>query len=271
MRKILAASFFALLCLSFTLIMNNSANGITYGSEEVNAAAKSPWAVAILHYPINNEEPDYSCTGTLIKANIVLTAGHCVEPTGTFQIKYGITTFDEAGKTFSVSGAWRSPRYSAARFGVNDIGLLKLKENIPNAVTAPLASAKTIAKAEAAKEFKVYGWGEDQNGESATYLRVAVVNSQSALLKKVVGKSFNSNTWIAAGRYIAKERIYSGACRGDSGGPLIAIQNGKPIQIGITSFGAQDCDTSNPTIFMRLSYYLKDLKIGINQLATNLW
>jgi V8-like Glu-specific endopeptidase len=265
-RKILRG-----LTLSFgiSIIAASSAFGITYGSEETEAATKSPWVVLILHYPVNEEEPDYICTGTLIKPSIVLTAGHCVDPKGTFQVKYGITTFDEAEKAFTVSGAWRSPRYSAARFGVNDIGLLKLKQPIPGAITVPLASAANLAKAEKSKDFKVFGWGENQNGEIATYLRVANVTNQSALLKKVLGKSFNSNTWLAAGRYISKEKIYSGACRGDSGGPLVASLNGKLVQVGITSFGAQDCDTSVPTIFMRLSYYLKDLAIGINQLSTN--
>ncbi len=257
------------LAFGMAIISISSAFGITYGADETDAATKSPWVVLILHYPVNEEEPDYLCTGTLIKPSIVLTAGHCVDPKGTFKVKYGLTTFDEPEKSFTVSGAWRSPRFSAARFGVNDIGLLKLKQPIPGAITVPLASAANLAKAEKSKEFKIYGWGENQNGEAATYLRVANVTNQSPLLKKVLGKSFNSNTWLAAGRYISKEKIYSGACRGDSGGPLVANLNGKLIQIGITSFGAQDCDTSVPTIFMRLSYYLKDLAIGINQLSTN--
>lgn len=255
--------------IGFLFISALSASAITYGEEETQAAQKYPWVVLVLHYPVDEDSPDYTCTGTLITPNTVLTAGHCVDPRGRFEVKYGITTFDEEGKSFEVSGAWRSPRYSEKRFGVNDIGLLRLKERIPNAKTVSLGSARTIKLAESSKQLKLFGWGIDQNEEPATYLRIATVNNQSPLLKRILGKSFNSDVWFAAGRYITKERIYSGGCRGDSGGPLMGTVKGKFVQIGITSFGAEDCDTSNPTIFMRLGYYLKDLAAAIKQLDTN--
>jgi secreted trypsin-like serine protease len=255
--------------IGFLFISALSASAITYGEEETQAAQRYPWVVLVLHYAVDEDSPDYTCTGTLITPNTVLTAGHCVDPRGRFEIKYGITTFDEEGKSFEVTGAWRSPRYSEKRFGVNDIGLLRLKERIPNAKTVALGSASTIKLAESSKQLKLFGWGIDQNEEPATYLRIATVNNQSPLLKKILGKSFNSDVWFAAGRYITKERIYSGGCRGDSGGPLMGTVKGKFVQIGITSFGAEDCDTSNPTIFMRLGYYLKDLTAAIKQLDTN--
>jgi secreted trypsin-like serine protease len=253
----------------FLLLSTLSASAITYGEEETQAAQKYPWVVLIFHYAIDEDTPDYSCTGTLITPNTVLTAGHCVDPRGRFEVKYGITTFDEEGKSLEVTGAWRSPRYSERRFGVNDIGLLRLKEKIPNAKTVPLGNASSIKLAESSKQLKLFGWGIDQNEEQATYLRIATVINQSPLLKKILGKSFNSDVWYAAGRYISKERIYSGACSGDSGGPLMGTVKGKFVQIGITSFGAEDCDTSNPTIFMRVGYYLKDLAAAIKQLDTN--
>jgi hypothetical protein len=255
--------------IGMSFVLTNSASAITYGSEDTQAPTNSPWVVLILHYPSDESQPDYFCTGTLIKPNTVLTAGHCVDPSGRFEVKYGITTFSEEGRSYPVSGAWRSPRFSAARYGVNDIGLLKLKESIPGAQTVPLNSKASVLKAESSKDFKLFGWGVDQNGENATYLRLTTVSNQTASLKRILGKSFNSNTWLAAGRLIPKEKIYSGGCSGDSGGPLMARVNGKYVQVGITSFGAQDCDTSNPTIFMRLSYYLKDLSTGIRQLSTN--
>jgi secreted trypsin-like serine protease len=255
--------------VGFLLISTLSASAITYGEEETQAAQKYPWVVLVLHFAVDEDTPDYTCTGTLITPNTVLTAGHCVDPRGRFEIKYGITTFNEEGRSFEVTGAWRSPRYSEKRFGVNDIGLLRLKENIPNAKTVALGSANNIKLAESSKQLKLFGWGIDQNGEQATYLRIATVINQSPLLKKILGKSFNSDVWFAAGRYIAKERIYSGACNGDSGGPLMGTVKGKFVQIGITSFGAEDCDTSNPTIFMRVGYYLKDLDAAIKQLDTN--
>ncbi|NDF03057.1 MAG: hypothetical protein EB067_06465 [Actinobacteria bacterium] len=255
--------------IGFLVFSVLSASAITYGEEETEAAQKYPWVVLIFHYAVDEDTPDYSCTGTLITPNTVLTAGHCVDPRGRFEVKYGITTFNEEGKSLEVTGAWRSPRYSSQRFGVNDVGLLRLKEKVPNAKTVPLGNVSSIKLAESSKQLKLFGWGIDQNEEQATYLRIATVINQSPLLKKILGKSFNSDVWFAAGRYISKERIYSGACNGDSGGPLMGTVKGKFVQIGITSFGAEDCDTSNPTIFMRIGYYLNDLALAIKQLDTN--
>jgi len=44
-----------------------------------------------------------------------------------------------------------------------------------------------------------------------------------------------------------------GTCHGDSGGPALAFrEDGTPVQIGITSLGAADCDTHLPDIFTRI-------------------
>ena len=69
---------------------------------------------------------------------------------------------------------------------------------------------------------------------------------------------------LASGRYIKAEGIYAGGCNGDSGGPLIGIINGKPMLVGLTSWGsAQGCDRGKPTIFTRISYYLKNISNGV--------
>ena len=45
-----------------------------------------------------------------------------------------------------------------------------------------------------------------------------------------------------------------GTCHGDSGGPALAFrEDGTPVQIGITSLGAADCNTRLPDIFTRVN------------------
>jgi secreted trypsin-like serine protease len=68
--------------------------------------------------------------------------------------------------------------------------------------------------------------------------------------------SFNNDLMIAAGRFIERERVYSGACRGDSGGPLLATFGTTSVLLGVVSFGAIDCNASNPTAYTRVSAYL---------------
>jgi hypothetical protein len=249
--------------------LGTPANAITFGKEEVEASIKFPWAVQIYYFEKNATSPSGLCTGTLIKPDVVLTAAHCVPSDGTFQVKYGATTLEQGGTTYVVDGAWRNPRYSQSKFGVNDVGLLKLKTQVPGAVTLPLASANKLKLAEKSNLLNVYGWGEDQNGELSTYLRSATITNQSAFLSKLIGKNFNSNTWIAAGKYNKTEKVYAGGCRGDSGGPLVATYKGNLFQVGITSFGAENCETAVPTIFMKVSYFVTELNAAVEQLYTN--
>lgn len=267
--KIKFAKIFFIFVLVISGLQISIAQAVTYGNEEINANTKYPWVVPVFYYEKNATSPSGLCTGTLIKPDVVLTAAHCVPEEGFFEIKYGITSLKEDNKSYLVDGAWRNPRYSESKFGVNDVGLLKLKEPIPNAQFLPIATSPQILKAEKSNTIRILGWGKDQNDVLATYLRSASLNNQSNFLSKILGKNFNRNTWFAAGKYNSKERIYAGGCNGDSGGPLVGFISGMPYQIGITSFGAQVCDTAVPTIFMKLSYFANELKQATKQLYLN--
>jgi V8-like Glu-specific endopeptidase len=246
-----------------------TANAVTFGQEEINASTKFPWAVPILYYERDGLKPAGLCTGTLIRSDVVLTAAHCIPSDGYFEVKYGVTSLEDAGKTYTVNATWVHPRYSKSKFGVNDIGLLKLKEQIPGAVSLPLASQKIIKLSEASKDIRILGWGEDQNGEVATYLRSAQLANQSSFLSRLLGKKFNKNTWVAAGKYNSIEKVYAGGCSGDSGGPLVGKYKGEYVQIGITSFGAENCETEVPTIFMKTGYFASEINNAVNQLSLN--
>jgi hypothetical protein len=264
--RIKIVSFFVIFLMIFGA---NQTGAVTFGQEETGASNKFPWAVPILYYERDASKPSGLCTGTLIRADVVLTAAHCVPTDGYFEIKYGLTSLNEAGKSYSVNATWVHPRYSASKFGVNDVALLKLKEEIPGAVTLPLKSEKMIKLAEVSKDLQIMGWGEDQNGEIATYLRSAKLTNQSSFLSRLLGKKFNKSTWIAAGKYNSIEKVYAGGCNGDSGGPLIGRYKGNYVQIGITSFGAVNCETEVPTIFMKVGYFIIEINKAIGQLNLN--
>ena len=264
--RIKIVSFFTI----FLLILGiNQTAAVTFGQEETDASNKFPWAVPILYYERDALKPSGLCTGTLIRADVVLTAAHCVPADGYFEVKYGLTSLTEVGKSYTVKATWVHPRYSASKFGVNDVALLKLKEEIPGAATLPLKSKKVIKSAEVSKDLQIMGWGEDQNGEVATYLRSAKLTNQSSFLSRLLGKKFNKSTWIAAGKYNSIEKVYAGGCSGDSGGPLIGLHKGNYVQVGITSFGAVNCETEVPTIFMKVRYFIIEINKAISQLNLN--
>ena len=267
--KVMLLGVFTTLMIVITMFMNKEANAVTYGREETQASSSFPWVVPIFYFEKESDKPSSLCTGTLISQNVVLTAAHCIPEEGRFEVKYGITSLEEESNVYQVDGAWVHPRYSKSRFGTNDIGLLRLKTPIIGAATLPLTTSFNMKAAEKAKEMKILGWGEDQNGNIATYLRSAKVVNQSQLLKKLVGSKFNADLWLAAGLYNKTEKVYAGGCHGDSGGPLVALVKNSYVQVGITSFGASYCETQVPTIFMKISYYEKEIKAAIKQLGLN--
>jgi len=103
---------------------------------------------------------------------------------------------------------------------------------------------------------KIVGWGLDQNEIDTGFPMSARVDDFTKSGKKFF-KNFNASTQIAAGKYNKVEKVYSGACFGDSGGPMVAINSGKVSVIGITNYiSSKGCDVEVPTVFARVKYYI---------------
>ena len=259
------------IALSFALLFSpiNSfsipANAVVNGEEVTDAAASKPW-VAQIWYAESAQEyynPIFICSGSLISADKILTAAHCVMDEGFYFVKLGANTIDEDVPLLEVNAAWRNPRYSAKKI-VNDIGILKLTNPVTDVTPIALPTTSMNAKISKLKNYTLYGWGIDQNGVEATFLRTAKIANQDVAAKKTMSKlGYSSTTMLAAGNYIKSEKIYAGACNGDSGGPLTTLVDGTEVIIGVTSWGMRECDLGRPSIFSRVTYFLKDIKSGV--------
>lgn len=250
--------------LASLLVSASPAKAVVYGAETIDAKLSKPWVASIWYAEGENqiESPKFICSGSLIRQDIILTAAHCVFDTGFYFVKLKSDTLDSSNPLIPISATWRNPRYSDSSY-VNDVGLLKLKEpsDVVPMIYASHGNSSVVAKV---KNFSIFGWGLDQNENLATYLRTAKLSNQDINAKKFFGtRYFNVKTMIAAGTYIKSERVYSGGCSGDSGGPLVAQIGGREMIVGITSWGAVNCNTKAPTIFTRLPYYSKDINAGL--------
>ena len=247
--------------LAFSGIAQSHA--IVSGAYVINPPAESPWAISLWVDQGNDEGPTFICSGTLISSQLVLTAGHCFQGIqGEFFVEVGATTLG-TGKKIGVDAYWVSPRYNKSSI-INDVavGHLLLPHELkvyPRLDSSAKTGSSTKEKA------TIFGWGRDQNGEVTGDLRKTTVNFQTVSALRSFGRGFNTKTNLAAGTYIAKERIYTAACSGDSGGPLITGPLSKPVISGIVSYGpAESCNLTIPTVFSRVSYYLGDIATARN-------
>jgi hypothetical protein len=235
---------------------------VTYGEPVIDA---SKFSEVVIVQILNTDTGEFinACTGTLISQTEVLTAAHCVRGYDTFQVVVGAIETGQ-GTTIGVRDTWYSSRYSKAKFA-NDIGLLLLSSPANTPVVGQLSPISFSPSKKTT--YTLVGFGDDQNGDQGP-LRAATLKVQTKAASRYFKKVFNSKTTLAAGRYLRSEKVYSGACDGDSGGPLFSKIKGKRYIVGITSYGAMSCEASRPSIFAKVGYYRKEITKGRNVLAS---
>jgi secreted trypsin-like serine protease len=162
-----------------------------------STVSSAPWAAAVF------SNGRFTCSGTIISANYVLTARHCIS--GSMSVRVGSVDRTSGGVTRTVSST--STRY--------DLALMRLSSSVSTSYM-PLSSAYPPV----GSTNSIYGWGMTcYSGCSAsTILKTATVRVTSTNQRDAYG-----------GRAIGSTRISGNAWRGDSGGP----QTYNGAQVGV--------------------------------------
>jgi hypothetical protein len=255
MRKVLAL---IAMVVGMVVAVPNQASAITYGDLVTDPVATAPYVVSIWSSPTIDGDKKYICTGTLVDPRVVVTAANCLTEKVFYFAKVGANTLEDETEFVAATNWMALPRFTT-KSPISDIAVMHLAGTYTGSIIPGIASEEDASAIARTRPYMMYGWGIDQNKQSADLLRSATLTPQDSVAGRFYGKYFNKTLMMAAGRGIPVEKVYAGGCVGDAGAPLVATVNGVTKLIGITSWFAKDCRVAAPTVFARVSYYAKDI------------
>lgn len=209
----------------------------------------------------------WSCGGTLISENFILTAGHCIGHRDAGRVTYAYlgalarNEVTDSSNRYEIKTIHKHPEYESPST-YHDIALLELDRRVLlDALTKPacLHTGDPIGD----EQGWATGWGFTQDGGwSAETLQKVQLNKFSTFDCLIHyapfregTRGFDKDTQICYGhKSQAKD-----TCRGDSGGPL-QIKHKKIncmwLVLGVTSFGKKCGSIGEPGIYTKVSHYV---------------
>ncbi len=189
----------------------------------VNGTTTSGYeAVGIVHSAGSS-----ACTGTLIAADKVLTAAHCVlTKSPPYQYLQPITFYIGGfyGQTYSASSVAAHPSYSGGN--KSDVAVIWLSKSVSGVSPDPIAKQGEIPKMGETITMVGYGLTGENTGQFGTKRKATNV---------VAG------VWQEVFSFDGAHGTKSTVCNGDSGGPTFGTRKGVTTVIGVHSTSEQGC------------------------------
>lgn len=186
--------------------------------------------------------------GSVITEDVVLTAAHCVVDVDTEDLlvfsESADLTSDDLNET-SVADVHVSEDYGDPVENASDWALLLLDES---------TDVEPIALAQDPREYGTFesaGWGnlgDDTYPTVARWVELPFVDDETCA--GVYADEFDAESMVCAGD-LTNGGIDT--CDGDSGGPLMATQDGEPVLVGVVSWGYGCAEPGVPGVYAEVA------------------
>merc|ERR1712110_928708 len=210
-----------------------------------------PW-IASLILIMGGFETDSMCGGTLVSAEWIVTAAHCLYKDNDFKTLYkpsemvwtlGEHDFFETTETkiptvrVKVEKIIVSPEWDSMTT-IGDIALIKLAKPVDLKKYTPACLAKT-GDSFVGKSAWVYGWGQTSFKADFGESKLRKLELKVASNKECMAWSAKNNmNWdLKSSQVCAGAGVGKDSCKGDSGGPLTSEVNSRHVLIGDVSNG----------------------------------
>ncbi|CAK1582871.1 unnamed protein product [Parnassius mnemosyne] len=227
-----------------------------------------PWVARIGFTNKDTGNVRFACSGSIIAKRVILTAAHCAlaKPEGYKLSTVVVGEWDTSRspdcndyfcapvtQAIKVDNVIVHPGYEQKIFR-HDIALIVLKDDIKYSVTAAPICLNDKPEIVINDRSTLVGWGK-LSGQSN------MVNRQQQLEVPLVPleaceRIFGESVPVHEGQLCAGGEEGRDACSGFGGAPLLINKDGQYMQIGIVSFGSENCGSEGvPSVYTNIAHY----------------